>query len=62
MFSSRDLDLLQEPYRAECSSEVRPQHLDRDPSMVLQVLGKIDDRHASFAKAAFELVAVGKRG
>jgi len=35
---------------------------DRHLAFVLQVLGEVHGRHATFAKVAFDLVAVGEGG
>src|SRR5438445_11347924 len=38
-------DLAQKPFRPERGREIRPQHLDRDPATMLQVLSEVQRRH-----------------
>jgi hypothetical protein len=54
------LDLLDEPLGAEDRRELRAQHLDRDPSLVLQVVGEIDRGHPPLAQVAFDAIAAGE--
>jgi hypothetical protein len=54
------LDLAQEPLGADRRRELRPQHLDRDPAMVLQVPGEIDGGHAALPQLPLEAVAIGE--
>src|SRR3990172_1952540 len=60
--SSCDLDLPQEPLRAQQGRELGLQNLDRDLAVVLEVLGEVDSSHASAAELALKPVAVGQRG
>ncbi len=55
-----DLDLGQESLGAEHRGQLRPQHLDRDLAVVLQVLGEIDRGHAALAQLPLDAVAVGQ--
>ena len=52
---------LREPFGAEVGCEVRAENLDRDATMVLQVLGDIDGRHAAGPKFALDSVFAGER-
>jgi hypothetical protein len=56
----RDLDLPQEPIPTKHGGDLRLHHLDRDLSVVLEVLGKIHDGHPTSAKLALDGVAVGQ--
>ncbi len=58
----RRLDLGQEPLGADHRGEFRPQHLERDLAVVLQVLGEVDSGHAAVAKLPLDGVAVGEGG
>ncbi len=59
MAQGSNLDLTEEPFG---SGQIGSQHLDRHLALVLEVLGQIDGRHTTFAKVAFDPVAVGERG
>src|SRR3972149_4401094 len=56
--SSCDLDLPQEPLRAQQGRELGLQNLDRDLAVVLEVLGEVDSSHASAAEFTLDAVAV----
>ena len=56
----RGLDLAQEPLGADHGRELGPEHLDRHPAIVLEVLGQVDGGHAALAELALEAVAVGE--
>ncbi len=53
-----DLDLLQEPLRAQRRGELGPEHLDRHPAMVPEVLGRVDRRRGSLADHALDGVSI----
>jgi hypothetical protein len=44
-----DPDLAEEPLAAEHGRQLRPEHFDRDPPVVLQVLGEKHYRHPAVA-------------
>ena len=52
-----DLDLAQEALGTERRSELRPQHLDRDVAVVLDVVGEIHGGHPAPAKLPLDGVA-----
>ena len=54
-------DFAQEALGADDGGELRPEHLDRHPAVVLRVLREEDRRHATLAHLALEAVAVGER-
>ena len=56
----RGLDLGEEPLGADHRGELRPQHLDRDLAVVLEVLRQIHRRHAARAQLPLDAVAVGE--
>jgi hypothetical protein len=55
-----DLDLPQEPLRSQRGGELRPQHLDRDLSVMLEILGEINGGHAAPAELALDQVPVAQ--
>jgi hypothetical protein len=55
-------DLARKPVRPEGGGELRPQDFHRNLSIVLQVLGQIDRRHASRTQLTLDGIAVRKRG
>ena len=57
-----DADLALESVRAENGAQLGTQHLDRDLTVVLEVPGQVDGRHAAAAELPIEGVAVGDRG
>jgi len=58
----RDLDLAQEPLRAEDGAELRVEHLDRDVAIVFEIAREINGRHAAAAELAIDDVQPGERG
>ena len=54
-----DLDLAEEPFRAENSGQLGPQYLDRHLTVVFQILGEVDGSHAAGTHFFFNGVAVG---
>ena len=60
--AGRDLDLAEEPLRAERGGQLRIQHLDRHLPAVAQVLGQVDGGGASAPELALDLVAAGEGG
>ncbi len=58
----RELDLGQEPLGADHRRELGPQHLERHPPVVADVLGQVDGRHAAGADLALEAIAVRQGG
>jgi hypothetical protein len=57
-----DLDLLEEPLGADHGGQFRPQHLERDLAVVLDVVRQVHRRHAALAQLALDDVAIGDRG
>ena len=55
-----DPDFLQEPVAPDRGRELRPQDLDRDLAIVLQVVGQVDRGHAALAQLPLDPVAVGE--
>jgi hypothetical protein len=47
---------------AQHGSEFRLEYLQRDPAIVLQVLGEVHGRHTALTELALDAVAVRKRG
>ena len=56
-----DLDLAQEPLRSQRSRDVRPQHLQCDLSIVLQVMRHKHNRRTTSSQLALQPVAPGQR-
>ncbi len=56
-----DLDLLEEPFRADRGRELRVQHLDGHVAVVLAVVGKIDRGHSPTPEDALQGVSVRER-
>ena len=56
------LDFAEEPLGAEDRGELRPEHLDGDLAVVLEVRRQVDRGHPAVAELALEAVAVGERG
>ena len=54
-----DLNFLQEPLCAECFRELRPEHLECDLPVVLEVLREIYGGHPTFAEWLFKPISVG---
>jgi len=57
-----ELDLAEEPLRAEGRRQLGPQHLDGDPPPVLGILGEVDRRHPTATELALNRVAAGEGG
>ena len=57
-----DLNFLEEPLRAERRREIRLEHLERDISVVPQVVSDIHRGHAALAELPLDAVAVGECG
>jgi len=55
-----DPDFLQEPIASDHGREFRPQDLDRDLTIVLEVVGQVDCGHAALSQLPLEAVAVGE--
>ncbi len=55
----RGLDLGEEALLAHHGRELGPEHLDRHPAVVLQVIGEVDGGHAALAELPLDAVAVG---
>ncbi len=55
-----EFDFLDEPLGAQGDGKLRPQHLDGDPSVELQVFCYIDRRHPASANLPLDGVAVGE--
>ena len=56
----RRLDFGEEAFGAECSGELRVQHLDCDVAIVAEIACEIDSGHPAGAKLALHAVAVGE--
>ena len=56
-----DLDLPEEPLRAEHRGQLRPEHLERHLAPVLEVVGEVDGGHAAAAELTLEAVAARER-
>lgn len=54
----RHLDLGQEPFDAQHRAELRVEHLESDPPVVLAVARQVDGRHATAANLALDLVSI----
>ena len=57
-----DLNLVQEPLGPERGRKLGFQNLDRDPAVVLQVLGEVDRGHPAAAEFTLDRVAPGEGG
>ena len=57
-----DLDLAQESLGAEALGQVRVQDFDGDGSVVTEVVGAIDGRHAASSDLALDFVVPAERG
>jgi hypothetical protein len=55
------LDLVQEPLGADQGRELRPQHLDGDLAVVLEIVGQVDRGHPARTQLALDPVAVTER-
>ena len=56
----RDVDLAQEALAAQHGTEFRPQQLEGDLAMMLEVLSEIDRGHPAATDLLFYAVAVGE--
>jgi hypothetical protein len=56
-----DLDLAQESRCADHPGHLRPQDLDSHLTMVLEILGEINNGHATATELALDDIAVGQR-
>jgi hypothetical protein len=56
----RDVDLVQKPPGTQDGRKLGLEHLDRDLSAVLQVLGQVDRRHPTAADLPLDGIAVGE--
>src|SRR2546425_6954743 len=57
--ASGNLDLAEEPLRAERAGQLGVQNLDCDLAMVLPIMGKVDRGHPAAAELALDRVSVG---
>ena len=55
-------DLVQKSLGAQDRRELRPQHLDRDAPVMLEITGEVDLRHATLTQFTLDEVLVGKGG
>ena len=55
-----DLDLLEEPLRADDRGQLGAQHLERHLAAVLEILGEVDRGHATRAQLPLDAVAIGE--
>ena len=53
---------LKEAVATEGRAEIRMQHLDRDITIVLEIMREIHGGHAPLAQLALDAVAIGQRG
>ena len=53
-------DLREKALAAECGTEIRMQHFDRDIAIVFEVVREIHRRHAAGPKLALEAIATAK--
>jgi len=56
-----DVDLAEKAFRTQGVREVRPQHLDSDMAIVLDVLRQVHGGHAALPQLPLDPVAVGQR-
>jgi len=54
-----DPDLAEEAVGAEYGGELRPEHLERDPPVVLEIAGEMYRGHAAAAELALEPISIG---
>jgi hypothetical protein len=57
--ASADLDLPQKPLGTQGSSQLRAENLQRNGTLVLQILSEIDRGHPTTTDLPFDGVAVG---
>src|SRR5687767_15911784 len=53
-------DLVQKPLGAQGPGDLGPEHLDRDRSIVLEVIGEVHHGHAALPQLALDPVAVAQ--
>ena len=58
----RELDFAEEAFVTEDGGQLGMEHLERDRSVVLQIMGKKYRGHATAAELMFETVALGEGG
>src|SRR5262245_59164904 len=58
--SRSDPDFLQKPIAPDHGGEFRPQHLDRDLAIVLDVVSQENRSHASLSQLPLDAVVVGE--
>lgn len=58
----RDLDLAQESLRTQRRGQLRPENLDRDPPVMLEVFGEKHERRAARPELALDAIAVREGG
>ena len=56
----RHLDLPEEPLGADLDGDLRAKDLESDSTVVAEVPGEEDDRHAALAQLALDAVAIGE--
>jgi hypothetical protein len=56
----RDIDLAQEAIGPERLTQLGPEDLDRDRSLVLEITGKKNDSHATPTELTLESITVGE--
>ena len=56
-----DADLAEKPLAAQHGRQLGLEHLDGDPSVVLQVLGEKHDRHPAVAELPLHAVSIAER-
>jgi len=57
-----DTDFAEEALGTERSGKFRPEHLERDLTLVAQVAGEVDGSHAALSQLTLELIPVSQRG
>jgi hypothetical protein len=60
--TGHEVDLAEEPLRAQRGGQLRPEDLDRDIAAVLPVVGAVDVGHAPVPDLTIEFITVRKRG
>jgi hypothetical protein len=56
-----DLDLAEETIDANRSGQLRPEHLDRDLAIMLEIVSEIDGCHPTSTELTLNRVAVSQR-
>ena len=57
-----DFDFAEEPLRPQSGGQVRTENLDRNPPIVLQVVGEVDDRHTAGPNLTLDAITVLESG